>query len=132
MSLIAFSGGDLLTRASETAEEIATGFNELWNNTLSGGLYAALCTVGVLFAVATFVFFMVEWTKQMINAEEQRAIVDFIWVLIVVVLLANNGQLLGQGTLAVRNYLNNTNNFVLQYTAQNADLSEAFRKSFRE
>lgn len=127
--ILAFSGGDLLTRASESAEEIATGFNELWDNTLSGGLYAALSTVGVLFAVATFVFFMVEWTKQMINIEEQRAITDFIWVLIVVVLLANNGQLLGQATLAVRNYINNTNNFVLQYTAEDANLAQAFRQA---
>ncbi|WP_414530231.1 hypothetical protein [Nodularia chucula] len=129
LKILAFSGGNLLTQASETAEEIATGFNELWDNTLSGGLYAALSTVGVLFAVATFVFFMVEWTKQMVNFEEQRAIPDFIWVLIVVVLLANNGQLLGQGSLAVRNYINNTNNFVLEYTAEDANLSEAFRKA---
>ncbi|GAX38808.1 hypothetical protein [Nodularia sp. NIES-3585] len=125
----AFSGGNLLTKASETAAEIADGFNELWDNTLSGDLYNSLCTVGVLFAVATFVFFMIQWTKQMVNSEEQRAVTDFIWVLIVVALLANNGQLLGQGTLAIRNYINNTNNFVLEYTAQGANLSEAFKKA---
>ncbi|MCG6138825.1 MAG: hypothetical protein MET45_30245 [Nostoc sp. LLA-1] len=129
LSILAFSGGDLLTNAYNSAEAIANGFDELWKETLAGGVYSAMCNLGLIFAVSTFIFFMVEWTKQMLNGEEQRAITDFIWVLVVVVLLANNGQLLGQGTLALRNLINNTNNLVLKEAAQEADLREAFQRA---
>jgi len=124
-----FAGGDLLESAAKIADAIAKGFDELWTETLSGQLYYSLCDVGVLFAVATLVFFMVEWTKRMLNQEEQRAYTDFIWVLIVVVLLANKGQLLGGSTLAIRNYINNTNNIVLQTTAKGGDLRAAYQKA---
>ncbi|MBE9052753.1 hypothetical protein IQ243_20460 [Nostocales cyanobacterium LEGE 11386] len=130
--LAQFTGGDLLTRAYTTAQEIANGFNDLWSVTLAGDLYRSMCIIGVMFAVATFIFFMVEWTRQVLNGEEQRAITDFIWVLIVLVLLANNGQLLGQGTLAIRNYINNTNNFVLEHTARGNSLREAFSKALED
>ncbi|RCJ40913.1 hypothetical protein A6770_37040 [Nostoc minutum NIES-26] len=124
-----FAGADLLEQAARMAESIADGFNELWDETITGELYSAICSVGVLFAVATLVFFMVEWTKKMMNGEEQRAYSEFIWILIVVVLLANRGQVLGQGTLAIRNYINNTNNRVLQETARGVDLRAAYQKA---
>jgi hypothetical protein len=129
LSILAFSGGDLLINAHNSAEAFANGFDELWKETLAGGVYSAMCNLGLIFAVSTFIFFMVEWTKQMLNGEEQKPVTDFIWVLIVVVLLANNGQMLGQGTLAIRNLINNTNNLVLKEAAQEADLREAFQRA---
>ncbi|WP_066384003.1 hypothetical protein [Anabaena sp. CA = ATCC 33047] len=125
----AFSGGDLLQNSANASEEIAKGFDELWQETLTGDLYTAMCNLGVLFAVSTLIFFLVEWTKQMINGEEQRAIADFVWVLIVAVLLLNNGSLLKEGTLGVRNLINNTNNSVLKYAAKGSDLREAYQRA---
>lgn len=124
-----FAGADLLEQATKTADFIAKGFNEIWDETITGDLYTAMCKVGVLFAVATFVFFMVEWTKKMLNGDEQRAYTEFIWVLIVIVLLANNGKVLGSSTLGIRNYINNTNQYVLAYTAKGVDLRAAFQKA---
>lgn len=77
-------GGDLADLAKENAASIAQGFDELWNETITGGVYSAICTVGALFAIATLTFFVVEWTKKMMAGEEQRAYTDFIWPLIVV------------------------------------------------
>lgn len=125
----AFSGGDLLDNSVNASAEIAKGFDELWTDTLAGTLYSAISTVGILFAVSTLIFFLVEWTKQIINGEEQRAVTDFIWVLIVVALLANNGSLLREGTLGIRNLINNINNSVLQYAAKGADLREAYQRA---
>ncbi|MFN6568205.1 hypothetical protein [Dendronalium sp. ChiSLP03b] len=124
-----FAGGDLIEQAAKTADSLAQGFNELWTEVVTGELYAALCNVGVLFAVATFVFFMVEWTKQMLSGEEQRAYTDFIWVLIVIVLLANKGKILGDSTIAIRNYINNTNTVVLQQAAAGTNLRGAFQRA---
>lgn len=124
-----FAGGDLIEQAAKAADSLAQGFNELWTEVITGDLYAALCNVGILFAVATFTFFMVEWTKQMLNGEEQRAYTDFIWVLIVIVLLANQGKVLGDSTLAIRNYINNTNTVVLRLAASGTDLRGAFQRA---
>ncbi|AUB43406.1 NAD/NADP transhydrogenase beta subunit (plasmid) [Nostoc flagelliforme CCNUN1] len=122
-------GGELVKKASETNVFISAGFNDLWDRTLNGQLYETICKVGVLFAVATLTFFMIEWTKQMLNGDEQRAFTDFIWPLIVVVLLSNHGEVLGNSTLGIRNYINNVNNMVLVQTASGLDLRVAFQKA---
>ncbi len=124
-----FGAGDLIENASAGASLVAEGFNDLWQQTLTGGLYASLCKVGVLFAVATLALFMVQWGKQMINDEEQRAFSELIWPLIVTVLLANNGSLLANSTLALREYINSVNNYILEYTAADADLRAAYQQA---
>ncbi|MBE9036580.1 hypothetical protein [aff. Roholtiella sp. LEGE 12411] len=125
----AFTGGDLAQNSAENADAISQGFNELWAELLNGPLYGSLCTVGTLFAVSTLVFFMIEWTKQMLNFEETRAITDLIWPLTVAALLFQNGQLLGQGTMAIRDMINNTNRYVLIRTAAGVDLRAAYQKA---
>jgi hypothetical protein len=124
-----FSGGNLIQEASQVSQAVAQGFDTLWTQTITGTLYGQLCQVGILFAVATLTLFMVDWTVKMLNGDEQRAFADFIWPLVVVVLLANNGTVLGQGTLGIRNYINNINNFVLQSTAAGTSLSQAYQQA---
>lgn len=124
-----FAGGDLIEQAAKIALALAKGFDELWKEVTTGELYATLSNVGVLFAVATFVFFMVEWTKQMMNGEEQKPYTDFIWVLIVIVLLAGKGKVLGEGTIAIRNYINNTNTIVLEQAAAGTNLAGAYQRA---
>lgn len=122
-------GGDLIQQAADNATSIAEGFNDLWNKTLEGGLYKILCDIGVLFAVATLTFFMFEWTKKMLDGDEHRPITDLIWPLIVVLFLTNNGKVLGQSTLGVRNYINNINNSVLKYAAAETNLRTGYQKA---
>ena len=124
-----FGGGDLVENSAKNADAISKSFDNLWRELLNGQLYGSLCTVGTLFAVSTLVFFMIEWTKQMLNFEETRAITDLIWPLTVAALLFQNGQLLGQTTTAVRDLINNTNNYVLIRTAQGVDLRAAYQKA---
>ncbi|MEM7552620.1 MAG: hypothetical protein AAF378_00700 [Cyanobacteria bacterium P01_A01_bin.84] len=130
----AFEGADLLNQAANTADGIAKGFDDLWTETINtgaaspaGGVWNSMCTVGTLFAVATLAFFMVEWTKNMLDGDEKRSYTELIWVIIVVALLANNGLLLGKATLGVRNYINNVNKFVLENAAASADLRASFQ-----
>lgn len=128
----AFEGGELLKGAADMADGVAKGFDELWTETINtgsggGGVWNSMCTVGILFAVATLAFFMVEWVKNMLDGDEKRSYTEFIWVIIVVALLGNNGQLLGQATLGVRNYINNVNQFVLENAAASLDLRANFQ-----
>ncbi|WP_242054070.1 hypothetical protein [Nostoc sp. FACHB-888] len=123
------SGGQLAQEANNNAIAVAEGFNQLWERTISGEVYTRMCTVGALFAVATLTFFIVEWTKKMMAGEEQRAYTDFIWPFIVVLLLSNNGSLLGKSTLGIRNYINNVNTLLLGTTAAGLDLREVYEKA---
>ncbi|MCC5662274.1 hypothetical protein LC608_36315 [Nostoc sp. XA010] len=127
--LAQIDGGDLADLAKENAASIAQGFDELWNETITGGVYSAVCTVGALFAIATLTFFVVEWTKKMMAGEEQRAYTDFIWPLIVILLLSNKGDVLGKSTLGIRNYINNVNNIVLSEAAAGIDLKQAYESA---
>lgn len=122
-------GGDLADFAKENAASVAQGFDDLWQETITGGVYSAICKVGALFAVATLAFFVIEWTKRMMAGEEQRAYTDFIWPLIVVYLLSNNGNILGKSTLGIRNYINNVNNTVLSEAAAGIDLKQAYESA---
>ncbi len=123
-----FGAGQLLENAAAGASLVTDGFNQLWEQTLTGGLYASLCKVGVLFAVGSLALFMVQWGKQMLNGEEQRAVAELIWPLVVALLLANNGKILASGTLMLRGYINTVNNYVLEYTAADADLRAAYQQ----
>lgn len=127
--LAKLNGGDIADFANENSIEVAKGFDNLWVSTINGGVYWAVCSVGALFAIATLTFFMVEWTKRMMAGEEQRAYTDFIWPLIVVILLSNKGQALGNATFGIRNYINNVNYIVLSQAAAGTDLKKAYESA---
>jgi hypothetical protein len=124
-----FAAGDLLENAAGGGSLVAQGFDELWQNTLNGGLYAALCRVGILFAVGSLVLFIVQWGKQMLNGDETKAVSELIWPLVVGLLLSNNGAILAQSTLVLRDYINSVNKFVLEFTAADADLTAAYQQA---
>ncbi len=123
-----FGAGQLLENAAAGASLVADGFNQLWEQTLTGGLYASLCKFGVLFAVGSLALFMVQWGKQMLNGEEHKAISELIWPLLVALLLTNNGKMLASTTLMLREYINTVNNYILEYTAADADLRAAYQQ----
>lgn len=123
------SNDNLADRAAQVSIGVSIGFNELWQEVLGGELYGSLCTVGTLFAVTTLGFYILEWTKQVLNNEEQRAFSSFIWPLLVATLLMNNGQLLGKTTVTIKDYINNVNNYVLTRTAVGVDLRSAYSKA---
>ena len=123
-----FGAGELLENAAGGANLVAQSFQQLWEQTLTGGLYKSLCSIGTLFAVGSLSLFMVQWGKQMLNGEEQKAVPELIWPLIVALLLFNNGKVLASSTLALRGYVNTVNNYVLEYTAADADLRAAYQQ----
>ncbi|MBD2498351.1 hypothetical protein H6G75_29125 [Nostoc sp. FACHB-280] len=123
------SNENIPSRAAQISQSISIGFNELWTEVLGGELYGSLCKVGTLFAIATLGFYILEWTKQVINNEEQRAFQSFIWPLLISALLYNNGQLLGRTTVAIKDYINNVNGYVLERTAVGVDLREAYSRA---
>ncbi|BAY73322.1 hypothetical protein NIES23_61500 (plasmid) [Trichormus variabilis NIES-23] len=127
--LAKLNGGDLVDFSKDNAVWVAQGFDKLWDETISGGVYSSICDVGALFAIATLTFFVIEWTKRMMNGEEVRAYTDFIWPLIVIYLLSNDGDVLGKSTLGIRNYINNVNDIVLSQAAAGINLKKAYESA---
>ncbi|MEC4880930.1 MAG: hypothetical protein SAL70_06210 [Scytonema sp. PMC 1070.18] len=124
-----YFGKDILENAAAGAQLTAEGFNSLWEQSLSGNLYGSMCKVGQFFAIATLTLFMVELGKNWINQEDMKALSSWIWPIVVIGLLANNGTLLRSGTLAIRGYINTVNNDVLEFTAAGANLEVAFNRA---
>jgi len=122
-------GKDILESAAGGAILTAEGFNSLWTQTLNGNLYGAMSSVGQLFAVATLTLYMVQLAKDWINQEDMKALSSWIWPIIVITMLANNGSLLRDTSLTMREYINNVNNDVLKFTAAGADLEVAFKRA---
>ncbi|NEQ78591.1 MAG: hypothetical protein F6K23_39750, partial [Okeania sp. SIO2C9] len=103
---------------------------KLWDDVLrgGGGLYVDLTQVGVLFALGTLLLFMVQWAKNMMEDEGNRPFSDLIWPLIVIILLSNNGKALANGTIELRNIINETNRRVLETTSASVKLQDAYRQ----
>lgn len=123
---------DIIQGGQVASEAVAESWNQLWDSVLQGGLYFAMARVGVLFAVATLLLFLTQWTRQMVEGESSRAYTDFIWPLLVIILLSNNGDRLAAITLDLRNYINQVNQDVLTYTAADIQLQEAYQLAILE
>ncbi|BDA76222.1 hypothetical protein CAL7716_103880 (plasmid) [Calothrix sp. PCC 7716] len=122
-----------ITQDSAVASEaIATAMDGLWNDVLTGGLYAAIARLGVFFAVGTLLIFMVQWTKQMVDGDSSKAFTDIIWPIVVIFLLANNGTVLALGTRGLREIINQTNQTLLTSTSNSIRLQEAYQQVMQQ
>ncbi|MBH8562203.1 hypothetical protein I8748_08445 [Nostoc sp. CENA67] len=110
---------DTIDNGTRTARSIAESWDNQWLNLLqnntTNNLYGALTNLGIFFAVGTLLFFMIQWLRDLIYSEYSRPISAFIWPILVVLLLSNsdNGSILSNLTLGVRNFLNNVNQQVI-------------------
>lgn len=129
IALIDIGSKDILENAAAGSQLIAEGFDKLWEQTLDGALYASLMKVAQLFALATLCFYMVELAKNFINQEDMKALSSWIWPILIIGLMANNGALLRSGTLTARNFINQVNNDVLDYAAAGANLETAYNRA---
>lgn len=128
MQLLAEAGiNELFNNGSTTSQSIAQSWDNQWLNLLQNNandnIYRSLTNLGIFFAVATFLFFMMQWIKDVIYSEYSRPISALIWPFLVILLLTNtgNGSILSTLTLSIRNFLNTVNQQVV--TSSNADQS---------
>ncbi len=110
------------------SDYISSQLNSLWSDVLGGGLYAAIARLGVFFAIGTLIIFMVQWFKALVDGDNPQAFSDIIWPLLVIFLLANNGQVLANCTLQLRNIINSVNQTILTSTTGSLQLQEAYQQ----
>ncbi|MGB7440637.1 MAG: hypothetical protein WA919_06185 [Coleofasciculaceae cyanobacterium] len=115
-----------------TQSAIAEAMDNLWQEVLGGGLYFAITRLGIFFAVGTLLLFIVQWTRNLIEDDNTKSFSEVIWPLIVIVLLANNGAVLAEGTRGLRSIINETNQLLLETTSSTVSLQEAYQKVMGE
>jgi hypothetical protein len=113
---------------------IAESFDQMWTDVIKsgGGLYGALANLGMLFAVGTLVFWSVSYAKALLEDNYFKSAEEMVWVLVVTALLANQGQLLATGTLALRGIINQVNQTVLASTSSSISLQDAYKQIMQE
>lgn len=110
------------------SQAVAQSMDKLWEDVLNGGLYSAIANLGIFFAVGTLLIFIVQWTKEMIDGDSSKGFTEVIWTIVVIVLLANNGQPLATATKGLRTIINQTNQTLLTSTSASIQLQEAYQQ----
>ena len=122
-----------ITKDGATASAaIAESMNGLWDDVLSGGLYAAIAQLGVFFGVGTLLLFIVQWAKDMVDGDNPKAFSELIWPLVVVVLLSNQAQPLAVATRSLREIINQTNQTLLTSTSASIQLQDAYHRAMAD
>lgn len=131
--LAIFDLAEISESGRTAAQKTIESYDNLWTNVLSGALYGALVNVGVLFAVGTLLFFMVEMLKDLNEGDVSKPLTNLIWPILVVYLLSKPGDTsmyrLADFSLDIRNIINETNQAVLTETHLGVKLDDAYRQA---
>ena len=135
--LLQSASGDatkIIEDGAAASSAIAGAFDQMWADVIKsgGGLYGALANLGMLFAVGTLVFWAVTYAKALLEDDYFKSAEEIVWVLVVTALLANQGQLLATGTLALRGIINQVNQTVLASTSSSVSLQDAYKQIMQE
>jgi hypothetical protein len=122
------NGSPILDDGKAAAEATAAAFDGLWNDVLNGGLYKAIVSIAIFFAVVALCAWLISWYKALLEGDEPRAFGELIWVVIVIFLLSGQGAPLRACTLGMRQIVNKANNSLLESTAANIKLQEAYQQ----
>lgn len=110
------------------SEAVAQAMDKMWSDVLGGGLYGAIANLGTFFAVGTLLIFIVQWTREMVDGDSSKGFTELIWIVVVIVLLANNGTPLADVTQGLRGIINQTNQTLLASTSASVQLQEAYQQ----
>jgi hypothetical protein len=120
---------DLLKQATNAATMVQEQWDQAWLDVIGGGLWKALCHLGVAFAICTMIFHILQFGKDLMDDEVKRPIASFIYPILVVLLLSNNGGLLASSTLMLRNLMNDVSTQILTITNAQVSLQEAYSQA---
>jgi hypothetical protein len=120
-------GVSIIEDSVQQLEAIQEAWDDRWNDIFNSanGLYLGINQFAAIILVGTFIFFAVGWVKDAIERGIFPALHHVLWVFVVVTLLYNNGALLGQITLGIRNVINEQTQMVLEIQIDEVSMLEA-------
>ncbi|MGA7937815.1 MAG: hypothetical protein WCA35_29975 [Kovacikia sp.] len=130
LTLAATGASDILQRGIDTSQGIAETWNKQWLNVFQSELYHSVVSLAGLFAAGALVFFMIQFIRHMVLEEDLATSLQSLLIpLVVIVLLANKGYLLGNSTLSLRNVIHGLSGKVLSQTLLEVKLQDAIQAS---
>jgi len=84
------SSGELFEafqRLNAESDALAQAWDTHWSHALNGPLYAAMSYAGIVCAVATLLFFMMQWGKDLNEGNLARPLSELVWPILVAILL---------------------------------------------
>lgn len=117
------------------AGEISAVWHSLWEELLKGDFYGSLSHIGSVLAVMTLLFFMLKWSRQMMDGHIQRSISDFIWPILVISLLSSKGAVLSNVTRGLHDSISYVNQTIITAefdSEREMTLSSAFTQALRQ
>ncbi len=117
----------ILNGGSDVAQSISSSWDSIWDSVLQGGIYHALCNVGILIALICLMMFIVDFAKKWLELGSGGGdwiIAEIMIPVLVILLLTNQGALLGQVSKGMRDIINDVNNQVLTATAADIQFSK--------
>ncbi len=130
LTLAATGASDILQRGIDTSQGIAETWNKQWLNVFQSELYHSVVSLAGLFAAGALVFFMIQFMRRMVLEEDLATSLQSLLIpLVVIILLANNGYLLGNSTLSLRNVIHGLSDQVLSQTLLEVKLQDAIQAS---
>ena len=120
-------GVSIIEDSVQQLAAIQQAWDDRWNDIFGSvnGLYLGINQFAAIILAGTFIFFAVGWVKDAIERGIFPALPHIIWVLVVATLLFNNGKLLGQITLGIRNVINEQTRIVLEIQIDEVTMLEA-------
>ena len=123
----------ILTDGGKAATNVANSWNKTWADVLGitatpNTLYGVLCWLGILFALLTLIFLILELYRDLSDGKNNSLSV-LIWPVIVMFLLINQGSELAQITLGMREMVNFTSSKILTITVNGAQLNNLYQQA---
>jgi nitrate reductase NapE component len=120
-------GRTIIEDSINQVKSVQGAWDKRWLDIFSGsnGLYDGINKFAAVIVVGAFIFFAVGWIKDAIERGIFPALPNVIWVLVVFVLLFNNGQMLGSITLGMRNLINDQTRIVLEVQVGEVSMLDA-------
>jgi hypothetical protein len=106
----------LVQDSIEQLDAIQKAWDQNWTDIFKSpnGLYVGINQFASIILVGTFIFFAVGWVKDALERGIFPALPHVLWILVIATLLYNNGALLGEATLGIRNVINDQTKTVLE------------------
>lgn len=129
MNVVAqLSPTDIFETGRDASTTIAESFDGVWTDIFRSDLYRALVNLGLLIALFALGVFLVQLGRRTMEGGMFN-IAEFIWPLLVIMLLSNGGSLLAEQTLALRVIANGVIDTVLGQTLNGLELRQAFQEA---
>jgi hypothetical protein len=120
-------GSSIINDSVKQIEAVQEAWDKHWVDIFqsANGLYLGINQFAAIILVGTFIFFAVGWVKDAIEHGILPALHHVLWVLVIATLLFNNGALLGEITLGIRNIINDQTKVVLEIQIGDVSMIEA-------